>query len=390
MAKDSQQALQLKRQAEMMKASAATVSLSAVQPHDKGVLQLVAQGNYRTTGKAKLRNYEDITKEIADLPTGTMVTVGEDAPTKPWRKRWISRSHTLVSCTQGTGWLKDNVLGTPVLAHGVQVPQSSVPPVASTESQSSSAPIGLAIPTATRGIADRQSSLMRLGEPLRLRPDSITIEELRDFRASNGKLKSGVAMPGSKPLVLTRLPEGKNVGQPREYLTSQVGGQLLSSKGAPLSGPSQPFVLDKAGQLYGGPSNIGGGLIRGDMINHAMAGIFAPAWAGMLTASNGKVTEIDNKSGTFKFTSAANIEIIKFLYRTEVLGDKDLRRLVVNYVTNPDALDRESPVSRHHAVEPFELEESGDDVDEKKEEKGSRSDSLDDEEGERYTGDPGW
>jgi hypothetical protein len=357
MASDSPRALQLERHGAI---SAANFPNLHRQPRlvaqgmlhrqspvtQPNVIQCLSQGDYRTIESATLRKEDE--SKLAKVASGTDVHIGANAAVKRFKRYFSSKDHTWVLCKGQQGWMRDNALVAVVPAPQLVTPHSSVPP--------------------PRRDAASTSDVIAIKRPAAIASEAtISIEELRASRHGGLHLTAGKAMPGSNPFGLGRPQSEDRVGSPQDYLTMQAGGRLLSSVGLQLSVDNLPFVLSTDGSLYGGPCKPDpSGSYRGAMPNHAVANVGSAAWAGMLTVVSGKVSAINNESGTYKFTNAANVSIVKFLYRQQVLDEAELRTLRVSYLTDPKVLDRGGTFRQQEVVTGLEPEEVEDDSLERK------------------------
>ncbi len=327
---------------------------AAIQPHPL-VIQRAGAGRYRTTGKGRLRN-EDTTV-LADVTQGTLVDVTAGARTSRFKLGWLSseKDHTWVTCRLGAGWLRDEILGNPLpveaprpAAAAAAVPASAAAPPATAPARVAPGPVRA---TATRpiGVGPARSRPIGIGgaAPDAEPPSTITLPELEEYRTSEDDLEHPGVATGAQPLGLGR-PHARR--EPADFRIVIRGGQLYERSGRKLLKiHKSPFVLTLSGQLFGGQGEGSTEMASMTMESHAMSEVGAPAWAGELAAEGGKVTYLNNRSGTFMLHDRANINIVKFLYRHAVLSQDLIETLEIDRVYVP-GLDREGKLAPHAVV----------------------------------------
>jgi hypothetical protein len=103
-----------------------------------------------------------------------------------------------------------------------------------------------------------------------------------------------------------------------------IGGLLCNNKGQPITGGGA-WVLSEDGDLYGSQQAGRKGSLSPDwtkyvdMQSHEMACQHEVRWAGELKVKEGRVTEINNKSGTFHLRAHANVNILTYLTENKVI-----------------------------------------------------------------------
>jgi len=315
------------------------------------VVQCVPAGRYVTKTKGKLLSEDH--KVLLELLRGTPAIVHAGAATARFKtgKIAITKSaHTWTHVQDKQGWLKDSVLGTAV------------------NERADSDLDARQLPRATTS-----GTHIDVGMESNRRAQSTTsLDELAAYRdADDATLEYPGLNHGANPL---------NQGKPSkveatDYSIAIRGGALRERTGRfALTVQRSPFVLSTDGKLYGGQGDRSEdfsldlgyepaeeveqsddtplSLMRVDksvMQSHAHADVGMPAWAGELAAKDGKVTYINNQSGTFMLSDKANINIIKFLYRHGVLGAEQIRDLGVERVSEP-GIDRNGKLERHQVL----------------------------------------
>lgn len=288
------------------------------------VVQRVPAGRYITTEDGNLR--DDVHKAvIVKVKQGTEARVLAGAATETFKLPGLSwpKAHTWTQVLGQQGWLKDSVLGTAVPERAPAHDDLALEPLRTTRPT----------PTPTRSVAIGVGT--RGGRTQAEPPATISIGELDAHRDADAEqLQYPGVDSGVRPLGAGK-PSGLD---PNNFLIQIVGGLLHERTGQHvLTVPKSPFVLSTGGELYGGQGRVPGhsqGIGYERMEKHGHANVTFPAWAGEMTVANGQVTQINNESGTFKLNDKANINLIKFLYRRQVLTANDIPQLDVERVVS--------------------------------------------------------
>lgn len=294
------------------------------------VVQRVPAGRYVTTEDGNLR---DANKAVLrNVPQGTEARVHPGAPTETFKLPGVSwpKAHTWTQVYNQYGWLKDSVLGKA---------QPEIQPARDQDQdQDRGLPTLTRVPRATQPAPTRSApvgmggssggGLTHAGPPAH-----VSAEELDAYRLA---AEEQLEYPGTDPRV-----EPLGAGSPSKldkanFVIRIHGGQLHEHTGQrALTVRKSPFVLGTDGVLYGGQGPSQGGDLRYEIMGkHGDAEVAFPAWAGELAVANGQVTHIDNESGTFKLKDEANINLIKYLYRRNVLTLNQISRLDVQRVAS--------------------------------------------------------
>jgi hypothetical protein len=303
-------------------------------PGGGAVAQLVPAGHYVTTKRGHLR--DEAKAVLADVVPGTPAVVDRAARTSRFSLGTFSlaKDHTWVQCLNREGWLRDALLS-PAAPPAREQAAAATPPrqpeerlVARPASSARSAPLAIG------GRAPRGGAAA-----------TTTVDELDAYRdAEDAELEAPGVAKGANPLGLGRPFERVN---PADYRITIRDGSLYERTGAGLLTviPS-PFVLSAGGQLFGGQGETAADRFSAVMQSHAQAEVGSPAWAGELAAADGRVTYINNQSGTYMLHDRANVNIVKFLYRHRVLGAEQMPDLKVERVYKPGQ-DRDGKLERH-------------------------------------------
>jgi hypothetical protein len=176
-----------------------------------------------------------------------------------------------------------------------------------------------------------------------------TVHALDAYRhAEDAELEAPGVATGANPLGLGRPFERVN---PADYRITIRDGLLHERTGARLlTVVRSPFVLSTGGQLFGGQGETAADRFSTVMQSHGQAQVGSPAWAGEMAAADGRVTYINNQSGTYMLNDRANVNVVKFLYRHRVLEADQIPDLNVERVYKP-GVDRDGKLARHTLLE---------------------------------------
>lgn len=303
------------------------------------IAQLKAAGRYRTTSDANLRDVSH--QVVANVPKGSIVEVREGAETSTFSLGLfsIAAQHTWASWNRHEGWFRDKAMGASVAPDLPKVVDLSTERIRRPE------PIPVEAP---RTIGKSQP--MGVGSGRRgVEPAStLSVEDLQSYaRADHPDLEDPGVAKEARPLGLGRPAQGIN---PDDYRIVVRAGRLFESTGThPLTVVRSPFVLSSSGQLYGGQGEHARNLSASVLQNHAQPMVAAPAWAGELAADNGRITYLNNRSGTFMLHDRANLNMARWLFRNGLFDAPGIRELEIDRVYQP-GLDREGKLERHQVL----------------------------------------
>jgi hypothetical protein len=202
-------------------------------------------------------------------------------------------------------------------------------------------------------ITTEDSSMNKLGENPASKSASITIGKNTNEKSLKDNLgnyftpktamveeKNNLGMAGGGNLDYDQIKKPNY--NPNSWIVNPIGGLLCNHNGEPITGGGA-WVLSKEEILSGAQGTTQNAFYGGgDMDSHEKAGGTGSYWAGEMYVRDGKVKSINNQSGTYHFESEANVNILTYLLKNNILTKDqiDAKQLEIQAWTQT-GMDRE-------------------------------------------------
>lgn len=324
LADNSDQARQLSSCQEQMRQHAAPALTVTQANSQNSPIQMVGAGTYLTNKDCHLR--DDEREAILDLKMGQEVTIARGARTWRFAKYDVlgigKKAHTWATVDGTSGWILDSAI-TLKASTSNSMPSKSDPFISSDSEDDRPNFFGSQYSGGQHLLIDEESSSEELKiEPKRSHPLD-RLGHYFDPKIAPVKDENRMALGG-------------NVGYDQIYqkdysankwVIKPIGGNLCNQIDKPITG-RDAWVLDTDGILHGSQAFKEAKDYERfqykDMDSHEKACVNSAIWAGEMEVADGKIVSINNQSGTFHFESEANINILTYLLKHEIISKEQI------------------------------------------------------------------